>query len=138
MQKVYFWRMMPVCVGLIMVSCLFLSVPPITSGVLTKVDRAIFLGGALCAGRYHFFLSALELVRYHFQFASALYAILYAVQLFMNHCPSGAGEGVDRGGLIHPPPPRQQARQVAVTQPQPFFRPSSVNFCHETVPLTMQ
>ena len=33
MLKVYFLRLMPVCVGLIMVSCLFLSVPPITSGV---------------------------------------------------------------------------------------------------------
>jgi hypothetical protein len=27
-QKVYFLRLMPVCFGLIMVSCLFLSVPP--------------------------------------------------------------------------------------------------------------
>ncbi len=32
-QKVHFLRLMPVCVGLIMVSCLFLLVPLITSGV---------------------------------------------------------------------------------------------------------
>jgi hypothetical protein len=33
MQNVYLFWLMPVCVGLTMVSCLFLSVPPITSGV---------------------------------------------------------------------------------------------------------
>jgi hypothetical protein len=33
-QKVYLLRLMPVCVGLIMVSCLFLLVPLNTSGVL--------------------------------------------------------------------------------------------------------
>jgi hypothetical protein len=33
-QKVNLLRLMPVCVGLIMVSCLFLLVPLITSGVL--------------------------------------------------------------------------------------------------------
>jgi hypothetical protein len=33
-QKVYLLRLMPVCVGLIMVSCLFLLVPLIKSGVL--------------------------------------------------------------------------------------------------------
>jgi len=33
-QKVHLLRLMPVCVGLIMVSCLFLLVPLITSGVL--------------------------------------------------------------------------------------------------------
>jgi hypothetical protein len=33
MQKVYLLRLLPVCIGLINVSCLFLSVPPITSGV---------------------------------------------------------------------------------------------------------
>ncbi len=32
-QNVYLLRLMPVCVGLILVSCLFLSVPLITSGV---------------------------------------------------------------------------------------------------------
>jgi hypothetical protein len=32
-QKVHLLRLMPVCVGLIMVSCLFLLVPLITSGV---------------------------------------------------------------------------------------------------------
>jgi hypothetical protein len=32
-QKVYLLRVMPVCVGLIMDSCLFLLVPLITSGV---------------------------------------------------------------------------------------------------------
>ncbi len=32
-QKVHFLWLMPVCVGLIMVSCLFLLVPLITSGV---------------------------------------------------------------------------------------------------------
>jgi hypothetical protein len=32
-EKVYLLRLMPVCVGLIMVSCLFLSFPPMTSGV---------------------------------------------------------------------------------------------------------
>jgi hypothetical protein len=32
-QKVNLLRLMTVCVGIIMVSCLFLSVPPITSGV---------------------------------------------------------------------------------------------------------
>ncbi len=32
-QKVYLLRLMPVCVGLIMVSCFFLPVPLITSGV---------------------------------------------------------------------------------------------------------
>jgi hypothetical protein len=32
-QKVYLLRLMPVCIGLAMFSCLFLSVPPITSGV---------------------------------------------------------------------------------------------------------
>ncbi len=32
-QKVYLLRLMPVCVGLTMVSCLFLSVLLITSGV---------------------------------------------------------------------------------------------------------
>jgi hypothetical protein len=31
-QKVYLLRLMPVCVGLIIVSCLFLLVPLITSG----------------------------------------------------------------------------------------------------------
>ncbi len=34
MQKVYLLQLMPVCVGLIMVSCLILQVPLITSGVL--------------------------------------------------------------------------------------------------------
>jgi hypothetical protein len=33
LQKVYLLRLMPVCVGFIIVSCLFLSVPPNTSGV---------------------------------------------------------------------------------------------------------
>jgi hypothetical protein len=33
MQKVYLLRLMPFCVGLTMVSCLFLSVPLITSRV---------------------------------------------------------------------------------------------------------
>ncbi len=32
-QKVHLLRLMPVCVGLILFSCLFLSAPPITSGV---------------------------------------------------------------------------------------------------------
>ncbi len=32
-QKVHLLRLMPVCVGLILVSCLFLSAHPITSGV---------------------------------------------------------------------------------------------------------
>ncbi len=32
-KKVYLLRLKPVCVGLIMVSCLFLLVPLITSGV---------------------------------------------------------------------------------------------------------
>jgi hypothetical protein len=38
LQKVYLLRLMPVCVGLIMVSCLCLSVLPTTSGV--KLNRA--------------------------------------------------------------------------------------------------
>jgi hypothetical protein len=33
MQKVYLLWLMLVCIGLAMVSCLFFSVPPITSGV---------------------------------------------------------------------------------------------------------
>jgi hypothetical protein len=32
-QKVYLLRLMPVCVGILMVSCLFLLVPLITSEV---------------------------------------------------------------------------------------------------------
>ncbi len=38
MQKVYLLRLMPVCVGFIMVTWSFLSVPPITSGV--QLNRA--------------------------------------------------------------------------------------------------
>jgi hypothetical protein len=37
-QKVYFLWLMTICVGLIMVSCLFLLVPQITSGV--SLNRA--------------------------------------------------------------------------------------------------
>ncbi len=40
LQKVYLQRLMPVYVGLTMVSCLFLSVPPIICGVL--LNRAEF------------------------------------------------------------------------------------------------
>jgi hypothetical protein len=36
MQTVYLLRLLPVCIRLAMVSCLFLSVPLITSGVLNR------------------------------------------------------------------------------------------------------